>query len=246
MSEAHESGACCASCAAGKPCEGCNGGGAVSGELVTDARDAHPATRRQRSVTGAHRAATLEFRDHHVPESGGLEDNEREFLRSLPNLPATDRAQALRDYMAANRASAEQTRAALAALAQGGIATLQQHLDGNREIRLREIDQQGQTARNDSNNRTRVLLARIAAQAGQPPPTDPDAIPQGGMTTTPTTPAPAAPMSTETKVLIGVGAVGVVGVIGYLLYASAERARREDEERRRRDDEYRRMAAGVR
>lgn len=242
MSE-HESGSCCASCAAGKPCEGTCG--AVSGELVTDAHAAHPVTRRQRSVTGAHRAATLEIRDHHVPESGDLEDNEREFLRSLPNLPATDRAQALRDYMAANRASAEQTRAALAALAQGGIATLQQHLDGNREIRLREIAEAGQNARNDSNNRTRVLLARIAAQAGQPPPADPDA-PPSGMQTTPATPAPSAPMSTETKVLLGVGAVGVVGLVGYLLYASAERARREDEERRRREDEYRRMAAGVR
>jgi hypothetical protein len=240
----------CVGCDASHPCGECAKRAHASGEIdgMEDSRRTLPMVQRQRTVTGGHRAVVIVDERAHVPASGELDEDTREFMQGLRDLRPEDRRQALNEYMRAQRASEEQTRAALAALAQGGLATLQQHLESSSEERLQRINQAGETERERIRQQTRLALAQIAARSGRSlDEIDPDGASSGtsnpntGMqtTTTTTTETPATGLSTGAKVAIGVGAGAVVLTAAYLLWQSAEKRRREEEERRRRDEEFR-------
>ena len=241
----------CVGCDASHPCGECAKRAHASGEIdgMEDSRRTLPMVQRQRTVTGGHRAVVIVDERAHVPESGDLDAEDRELLQSIGNVRSeTDRRQLLSEYMRARRATEDQTRAALAALAQGGLGTLQQHLESSSEERLQRINQAGETERERIRQQTRLALAQIAARSGRSlDEIDPDGASSGtsnpntGMqtTTTTTTETPATGLSTGAKVAIGVGAGAVVLTAAYLLWQSAEKRRREEEERRRRDEEFR-------
>ena len=142
----------CVGCDASHPCDDCAKRAQASGEIdgMEDSRRTLPVVQRQRTVTGGHRAVVIE-RTHaplHVPASGDMDEEDQALLDSIRDLPtAREREAALRSFMAARQASADQTRAAVAALAQGGLTTLTRYLNNNREERLAELHENGETAR---------------------------------------------------------------------------------------------------
>ena len=235
----------CVGCDASHPCDDCAKRAQASGEIdgMEDSRRTLPVVQRQRTVTGGHRAVVIE-RTHaplHVPASGDMDEEDQALLDSIRDLPtAREREAALRSFMAARQASADQTRAAVAALAQGGLTTLTRYLNNNREERLAELHENGETARARISADVQVELAEIAARArarggdSNPNQGGGDSNPnQGGGST------PATGLSTGAKVAIGVAGGAVVLTVGYLLWQAAENRRREEEDKRRRDEEMR-------
>ncbi len=163
-------GACCASCAAGKPCEGycppreagagcgCSGGDHAHDEAPREAgaaealADRHPIVARARGVTGSHARVEL-------PRASGDGDDDRDaFLRSIRGLRENERAAALREYMQRRGASEDATNTALLALAQRGLDGVSNYFsrdferqmlairEGNSTERER-LRQEGETAR---------------------------------------------------------------------------------------------------
>ena len=239
----------CVGCDASHPCDDCAKRAQASGEIdgMEDSRRTLPVVQRQRTVTGGHRAVVIVDERAQVPASGELDEDTRQFMEGLRDLPVNERRQALNDFMRAQRASSDQTRAALAALAQGGLATLQQHLENTRDERLERIRDAGDTARAQINADTQRELEEIQQrgeterrrlelehgvtnQGGGGGDSNPN---QGGGST------PATGLSTGAKVAIGVAGGAVVLTVGYLLWQAAENRRREEEEKRRRDEEFR-------
>lgn len=221
-------GACCSSCAVGKPCEGsCGASGDHAHDHADGADDApkgagmaaplapgdrHPIVSRARSVTGAHAAATAE-----IPRASGdaASDADRDaFLRSIQGLPEAERGPALREYMRARGASEDAINVGLLALARSGVDGVSAYFrqDFDRDVQtMREgnitererLRQEGETARAELCYR--YGGASCGAAGGTPPPPPPPPPPQHQQ------PAPT-PANTDTMVmLLGLLAVGAVG-----------------------------------
>ncbi len=212
--------ACCDSCRTGKPCAGgacgtAKGAGAI---MLTQTNERggwppDPLKTKYRTVTGEYPA--------YVPRaSGDVDEDTALFLQQIRGLPDNERAAAIQNFMRARQASDDQTRAAIAAFAQGGLATLTAHLNANAAAERTRIEQAGQTERARIEQETRIELQRLqneAAANGYVGNTGLSTVPQ-----TPLAPPRHAPMSTGTKVAIGVGVGALVLLAGYAVYKSSQ------------------------
>ena len=178
-----------------------------------------PLKTQYRIATGGYPAVTM------ARASGDLDPETQEMLRSINALPANQRADALAAFMRARQASDDSIRTAVAALGQGGLGALTQHLTNTGAAERARIEQAGQTERTRIEQETRLELQRLQNEAAAARGYVDSSLQTMPSSTMAPTPAPAAPMSTGTKVAIGVGVGALVLLAGYAVYSSQQQAR---------------------